>query len=125
MKKEIRDYSNRSCATCALMMNHGCDITNQIKGCVSKDGNVKFKDYWSSKLEDESDAIIHKNASESSVRDLVLSAIMKRYEGLAPLIGALREDSDVVYVNLEDDILQAGGSLSMDNIEKEVQLIIQ
>ena len=37
-------------------------------------------------------------------RAIVLKAIVNRYEGLANLIPQLREDSDVAYVNIADDI---------------------
>ena len=37
-------------------------------------------------------------------RAIVLKAIVNRYEGLSNLIPQLREDSDVAYVNIADDI---------------------
>ena len=37
-------------------------------------------------------------------QDIVLKAIMERYEGLTDCISQLREDADVVYVNIADDI---------------------
>tara|TARA_R100001015_G_C4492747_1_gene69782 strand:- start:406 stop:600 length:195 start_codon:yes stop_codon:yes gene_type:complete len=36
--------------------------------------------------------------------DIVLKAIMERYYGLNGCICQLREDADVVYVNIADDI---------------------
>ena len=37
-------------------------------------------------------------------QDIVLKAIMERYEGLTDCISQLREDADVVYINIADDI---------------------
>ena len=37
-------------------------------------------------------------------QDIVLKAIMERYEGLTDCISQLREDADVVYVNINDVI---------------------
>jgi hypothetical protein len=37
-------------------------------------------------------------------QDIVLKAIMERYEGLTNCICQLREDADVVYINIVDDI---------------------
>ena len=58
-------------------------------------------------------------------RDLVMTAIMQRYGGLVNLIDDLREDADTVYVNIQDDIMQKGETLELDEIEEEIQAIVR
>jgi len=69
--------------------------------------------------------MIEMNKPEVDKRSIVLKAIMERYGGLETLICQLRDDPDVAYVNLEDDISEKGHSLELDEIEDEVQAIVR
>jgi hypothetical protein len=55
-----RDYSNRCCESCCLLMDVGLCDADKIGKCVSNTGNEKHADYWSSRTEDESDYEIYK-----------------------------------------------------------------
>jgi len=64
-------------------------------------------------------------ASKDDTRSAVLSVIMKRYGGLTNLIDDLRNDPDVVYTNLDDDLEQNGVSLSLGELEDEIRDIVK
>jgi hypothetical protein len=59
----VRDYSNRSCATCNLHnTNNGgeksCELKLEAK-CASFANDESLGDYWISCLDDESDSILY------------------------------------------------------------------
>ena len=54
-------------------------------------------------------------------QDIVLKAIMERYEGLTNCISQLREDADVVYVNISDDINDV---IEEDEIEEIINKLV-
>jgi|TARA_B100000497_G_scaffold72285_1_gene81152 phosphopantetheine adenylyltransferase len=54
-------------------------------------------------------------------QDIVLKAIMERYEGLTDCISQLREDADVVYVNIADDINDV---IEEDEIEEIINKLV-
>ena len=53
--------------------------------------------------------------------DIVLKAIMERYKGLTDCISQLREDADVVYVNIADDINDV---IEEDEIEEIINKLV-
>lgn len=65
-----------------------------------------------------------KTAESDEIRDAVLSAIMRRYKGLCPLIQQLSDDADTAYVNLDDDLSKRGISISEGELEDIVLQII-
>ncbi len=67
-----RDYSNRSCNTCCFDTNGKCDI-NKKTGCVSNTNDWNDKDYWASKLDDESDALIYKEKQSKKYEDKLVA----------------------------------------------------
>ena len=54
-------------------------------------------------------------------QDIVLKAIMERYEGLTDCISQLREDADVVYVNIADDINDV---IEEDEVEEIINKLV-
>ena len=54
-------------------------------------------------------------------QDIVFKAIMERYEGLTDCISQLREDADVVYVNIADDINDV---IEEDEIEEIINKLV-
>ncbi len=54
-------------------------------------------------------------------QDIVLKAIMERYEGLTDCISQLREDADVVYINIADDINDV---IEEDEIEEIINKLV-
>jgi hypothetical protein len=67
-----RDYSNRSCNTCCFDTNGKCDISKKT-GCVSNTNDWNDKDYWASKLDDESDAVIYKEKLPKKYEDKLVA----------------------------------------------------
>ena len=54
-------------------------------------------------------------------QDIVLKAIMERYEGLTDCISQLREDAYVVYVNIADDINDV---IEEDEVEEIINKLV-
>ena len=61
------------------------------------------------------------NITTEEKQDIVLKAIMERYEGLTDCISQLREDADVVYVNIADDINDV---IEEDEIEEIINKLV-
>ena len=61
------------------------------------------------------------NITTEEKQDIVLKAIMERYEGLTDCISQLREDADVVYVNIADDINDV---IEEDEVEEIINKLV-